>query len=292
MTLIAFHACGDNAEIITDSLAYSHGARHLGEVTKVHHLHHLRAVLATQGDVWFGCAAGAHLSNISKHADDFDGLLSVAPAILRRIWEAEDFTDKAEAALFIIGWSPEASEFVSCGLDAKTDFEPWRIEGPFMIPTPHSLRPSEFEFGILEPAVSAEALASWREAAEMPTPQSPQDWVHLALTAWEDRALTPAPSRVFIGGSLYFTQLNYSAQATHRLFDFDPPDEDFLKMVEGTLHPRAQLAPCPFCESGKVFVDCCADLDVECPCGSGSAIRDCCMLTPEERAQAESELVP
>lgn len=288
MTLIAFATHGDRATIATDTLAYDRGGRRMGHTSKALPLPHLDAAMMTQGTASFGIMAGCVIPRLGYLAPTFDALVTETPGALREAWAEVVEYDRIEATAFLVGYSEAAGEFAAYGFAAEHDFEPWRIEGTFVMPTPRIFRASEFELARLaaEGDVDPQMLEEWRKAMPLPEVETAEDWTEVALAAWRDRSRGRIAPTVFIGGRLHLTRLARGKVSTETIHTFDQDSEEFRDMVRGTLHPLGQVAPCS-CGSGSAFADCCLDVDLPCPCGSRGetkTIRECCLLNTEERA--------
>lgn len=87
MTLIAFHADIDHADVITDTLAYTRGSRHLSTFKKAMPLPGLDAAVLTQGSTSFSDAWYLQAEMLASEAADFDEFNELAAAALPHMWE-------------------------------------------------------------------------------------------------------------------------------------------------------------------------------------------------------------
>lgn len=85
--------------------------------------------------------------------------------------------------------------------------------------------------------------------------------------------------KTIVGGDVHYTVIRRGSWSIKRIHTFNDSGAEFARMVEGTLHPLSQNAPCR-CDSGRRYIDRCLAgmLDQACPCGSGQAFRSCCSI--------------
>lgn len=301
MTLVAFDVADDRAEVVTDTLAYSEpGMRWVWpEEDKTLTLDRLAAVVACQGtgdftDLWL-----ARARTLAETARSFDEFVTAADVGVRDCWEVvQDYLDahnrrtgaskRARSTTFLVGWSHRAGRFVAYGYASHLGWERVEVDTPFVMPTPVGARPSSLELSML----SAEAGAS---LPGYPSLEPGTDLVAAAKRARRTRALAlPQTGRKWVvGGSLVRTVVTRDGCTTeivHRFDDLDAPGDEFKLLVAGTLHPYAQLGPCP-CGSGQRASGChLMPPEVPCPCQSGERFGDCCRVSwADVEAQAERE---
>ena len=75
MTLIAFSASKNRADILTDSWSYTAGGRRIGSDSKVHSVPHLDMASATQGSCEFEALWHLGVSAMATHVGNFDGFV-------------------------------------------------------------------------------------------------------------------------------------------------------------------------------------------------------------------------
>lgn len=291
MTLIGFATYKDRAEIITDTARYTPFCRQFGHGTKVLPLPHLDAALITQGDHAFGISAKLELNELFS---SFDDTIDQAPGLLRKSWQSlkDGRPAQTEGSVFLVGYSEEAAGFVALRFLAEHDFEREDVAEPHIMPMPLDYRPSSFELARLEARFPeyADLFAEWSAADGLQAPQSREEWRDLAVAARDTRALNPH-FRVIVAGKLMWTRVARGRIRTEVIHEFNDQGAELDLLLAGTLHPRAQVAPCE-CGSGRRALDCCiaADADIPCPCGRGDrpgrTFRDCCMLTVDQAAAA------
>lgn len=282
MSLIAFATNGKSADLLTDTSVYSATGARMKHGTKVNALPHIDAAGLSQGACSFGLRVNALADELSKGAPDFDAFVSGVPEIARDAWEmaVRREPNPSSSAFFAVGWSGERGAFAAFGFDSDGGFEPWRVDGLFVHPSPLDVRPSDLELrrmeldGRFDPADIAYLKTR-------PTPVAPKtrpQWVQLGLEA-RKRALCPAPFKVFVTGKMLHTHIERGEVRTKLVHTFNDAGQEWQQVVAGTMHPQAQLAPCP-CGRGPRMLDCCiaAAANDPCSCGSGEKLSDCCML--------------
>ena len=286
MTLVAFVARDDSADIITDTLSYTRNGRHIGKATKVVTIPHLETAIATQGDLRTGHEWMHTARSLAGDVADFDELVAGVGAGFARTRPSPPCPTVA----FCVGYSPTSARFRAVAVGTDTGFEPVAVEGLFVIPTPFAFRPSEVELARYITDVESGPRPGDEENLELlrafppvqGSPGSPEEWVGLALAARRDRSLRATPSsrlKVFVGGELWHTRLERGLIVQSRTHVFDDAGEEFAAIMKGTEHPLGQLGPCP-CGSGESYLECClaAHVDEPCACGSGVAFGNCCSV--------------
>lgn len=284
MTLIAFAAHDDHAELLTDTAAYTPLYRHVKRVTKFAQLPHIDTVIATQGNHDFGALAKVSLGEDSQ---TFDDLTAAAPATLRDLWHAvRQSAGPAylQGSVFVLGYSPAQRRFLGYRYLAEHDFERELVDGLHYMPAPFNRRPMDFEVARLrsEYEISDRRAALLQEWAGEPLPELPTDvtsWARLALEMRHFRSVQLGPWATVVAGQALYTRLEVGLISTTRLFDFEDHGDELKQLVDGSLHPVAQQGPCA-CGSGRTALDCHLGeaADEPCPCDTGRAFRDCCML--------------
>jgi hypothetical protein len=280
MTLIAFACYPDRIEAITDTASYTRSVTQLGQVTKQVALPHLDALVITQGDSEFGIRAKVVSLEASGEFATFDELANELPPMLRELWPQRGHALHV-GTLFLLGYSAAEEQFVAWQYAAEHDFAPERVDRPFVTPSPFTMAPSALE---RERAATYldhgqhHLLANWDRRPELTAPESTQDWLDLAVTVRQQRALEPF-MRVIVAGRVFHTVLRRGRVTTRQIHQFDDHGDEFLQLIAWTQHPQAQLMEC-HCGSGDAFVDChlAPYLDAECNCGSGHSFRKCCMV--------------
>ena len=214
------------------------------------------------------------------------------PKLLRELYDGGRPEDWSPPSIFLIGHSDQAGEFRAYSFSADQDFEAHRAEGMFIIPTPFAYRPSDIEVRELraenaEDDDAREIVETWTQKPALPVPSAPENWIAAAMLARHDRTtqedLARPWARVIVDGPLMFSRIQRGSMSTFQIDAFDDSDEDFARMVRGSLHPVSQRGPC-LCESGKPYLECCLaeHRDEPCDCGSGKTLAECCMLAGRE----------
>lgn len=299
MTLIAIACRGDRAEFITDTLSYSGGLRHLALSTKSVNIPHLDAAIIGQGDSEFTYQAEILLLKAAGIVASFDELIEAAPLCLQDIagaLHAATLEHLTESTIFLVGYSTKRKKFDAYLMASEDGFQARRISGLHVMPAPFSAKPSKLELDRLirrsldgEEVLETELerlFKQWRSQPRTPAPSGIKDWLRLAFTARTERSLQPF-LRTPVDGKVFLTRLSRGSSETVLIVEeFDPTGEDFQLMVAGTLHPSAQLGPCPCPDGpeGLTLLECCLvpHLDQPCECGSSRNLRDCCMIQPDE----------
>jgi hypothetical protein len=298
MTLIAFSANKNRADILTDSWSYSGGGRLIGSDSKVHAISHLDMAHATQGSCVFEALWNLGAIGLAMHVGSFDGFVQEAGPYLRKAWNGVGERDQREpSVVFVLGYSGEESRFRAYQFDSGSDFERQDLEAPFIIPTPGDIRPSELELARLKGSLLAgqsesdraeilTILENWHQKPGLVAPTTVKGWVQLGKHARESRAMAPADSnlKVFVAGDLYHAVLKRGEFTTTRVHRFNDSGAEFAQLVAGTLHPISQYGPCGFCDSGRPYVDCHLDsffVTQSCPCGSDKPFQACCSVRAE-----------
>ena len=286
MTLIAFATYGsDRAEFITDSTSYTLRVSNLGRCSKHLTIHHLDAAVLTQGSGDFGTAAKTGLLTASGKVSNFDELADVAPEVLRVVWdggvELGDVHPDADGIVFLLGWSDRDGKWRAYGFPSEDGFEPVKIPGLFVTPSPWEIRPSKMEHARVsqwwpDHPDNDIAMKLWSTKPARPAPRTRQEWVDLAIEAREQRSLSGTYGRVIVAGDVFHTVLKRGTIETRKVHTFNDTGDEFLRMVEWTEHPQALAMRC-HCESGRPWGDCHA-LEEPCGCRSGKPFGECCML--------------
>jgi hypothetical protein len=301
VTLIAFHAHQDGAEVMTDTLAYDHVARHVSETTKVLALPSLDAVTMIQGSTIFGQGWFDHAQDLAADVDTLDEFLGRVRKALVALW-ADLSADVAwqrtrplsRSAVFVIGPSERLGRYVATLFASADEFVPHRHDGLFVLPSPLTMRPSQFELdrldghlaqhlGLAAPA-AADMLRRLPDAPE-PAGWSAADWRRLALSCHRDRALVDLYSglKTYVGGDVVLTHLAAGMIESEVLHRFPTDGPEWEAMLRYSLHPIGQLGPCSCPEGdaeGRPAIECCLpDLfERPCPCGSGETFAGCCKV--------------
>lgn len=314
MTLIAFAAHDDHAEILTDTATYTHVDVRMGATSKTALLPHLDAAILVQGStsfqVWWQTRA---LALCASGVDDFDDLNLFAVEELRALYaqlqeqlDAENQVngtsgDLAKSIAFHVGWSPRAGKFRALYFASDFNFEPRKMHGLHVMPSPLDARPSDVEQQRLEAHLQAcfgdnRPARVLRRLRAPAVPRTVEEWIDLGLRVRRDRALAHLHSgfKTYVAGSLIHTRLEVGAATQRRVHTFDDTGEEFAEIVRYSLHPLGQAGPC-FCGSGGRLIDCClAELSPKpCPCGSGTVFEECCRVReePAEAPVTAAELV-
>jgi hypothetical protein len=296
MTLIAFSANKNRADILTDTWSYSFGGRYIGADSKVHAISHLDAAYAVQGSCEFEALWNLGAIGLAMHVGSFDGFVQEAGPNLQRAWNSVEERYRVPSVVSVIGYSPEASRFRAYQFASDSDFERQDLEAPFIIPAPLDVRPSELELARLKGSSllagsnhEAEMLAmfeDWHQKPGLVAPTTVKGWVQLGKHARESRALAPPIGtglKVFVAGDLFHAVLKRGEFTTSRVHRFNDSGAEFAQLVAGSINPVSQYGPCPFCYSGRPYVDCClAPYATEaCPCESGKPFQACCSVRAE-----------
>ncbi|MCF6507372.1 SEC-C domain-containing protein [Blastococcus sp. MG754426] len=308
MTLIAFAAHADRAEIITDTLTYTHTATRMGHTSKLLPLPHLDAAIVAQGSTGFERRWHMQALYLAQHAADFDEFAREAPAHLAHVWselgidlDAENIAHGRSATVtpsvvFLVGYSPQRQRFVAYGFASDHGFAPTKLDGLYAMPSPLDRRPGDLELHRLRghlPAVLGDqadrAVAALGRLPIQPAPRRPEEWVDLAKAVRRDRAMADLYSglKTYVGGDVMLTALRRGESTTRRIHTFNDSGSDFARMMAGSLHPMSQASACE-CDSGRRFVDCClaAIADEPCPCQSGKVFAACCSINADMSATA------
>jgi hypothetical protein len=301
VTLIAFSASKNRADILTDTWAYSHGGRLIGSSSKVHSIPHLDMAYAAQGSCEFEALWNLGAIALATHVGSFDGFVQEAGPYLRGAWN--EYAGCEPSVIFVIGYSPEESRFRVYQFASDSDFERQDLETPFIIPAPTDMRPSELElarvFGRFTDSSESDkakvltSLEGWRQKPGLIAPTTVKGWVQLGKHARENRALAQRVSwglKVFVAGDLFHAVLQRGEFRTTRVHRFNDSGAEFAQLVAGTLHPISQLGPCSYCDSGRPYVDCCLapKATQPCPCESGKPFQACCSVRAETERPAST----
>ena len=228
MTLIAFSATKNRADILTDTWSYSSGGRYIGRASKVRSVPHLDMAYAIQGDEEFGLAWSYCAADLIEFAASFDDFAHEAGPYIREAWNGLATPPQDSSTLFLIGYSSEASRFRAYQFDSDSDFERADIEAPFIIPTPPDTRISDLEWAHLEENLRSfgmsdqQVLAAhdlWRRMPELVAPTTVKGWVQLGKHVRESRALVHNATglKVFVAGYLFHSVLKRGEFRTSRV---------------------------------------------------------------------------
>lgn len=300
MSLVAVHAAGQHAHVLTDTLSYSSTQRHLRRTSKVTVVPHLNAAVLHHGSRDFG-RFWVQEAQTMAGADNYDQLVDRAPARLDAVWDELVVTTEHRNAIhgtefglprsvaIAVGYSDRAGEFRAHAWASDDYFAPQELAGVFVMPSPLTARPSELELGRLRGTLVnlhglSYAVSIARDLDRQPAltpPTTDEEWAALAQTIRRDRALADLYSglKMYVGGDALLTRLERGSSSTRRLVTFDDDGAEFAQMMAGSLHPVGQLGPCA-CGSGRPAVDCCLrELDDQpCPCGSTATFATCCRV--------------
>jgi hypothetical protein len=292
VTLIAFSANKNRADILTDTWSYSWGGRRIGSDSKVHSIPHLDMVHATQGSCEFEALWSFGAIALATHVGSFDGFVQEAGPYLLDAWT--QVVGCEPSVVFVIGYSPEANRFRAYQFASDSDFERQDLEAPFIIPAPTDTRPSELELTRIKGSLTgssdeAQMLAlfeDWHQKPGLIAPTTVKGWVQLGKHTRESRALAPSVTsglKVFVAGDLFHAVLKRGEFTTSRVHRFNDSGAEFARLVAGTFHPISQHGPCSNCDSGLPYVDCClaSYATQPCLCGSGELFQDCCSVRAE-----------
>ena len=304
MTLIAFSANKNRADILTDTWSYTAGGRRIGSDSKVHSIPHLDMAHATQGSCEFEALWNFGAIALATHVGNFDGFVQEAGPYLLDAWN--EYAGCEPSVVFVIGYSPEANRFKAYQFASDSDFERQDLEAPFIIPAPPDIRPSELELARLKGILLAHLsesdkahvqalLENWHQKPGLVAPTTVKGWVQLGKHTRQRRALAmPMNSgmKVFVAGDLFHAVLQRGEFRTSRVHRFNDSGAEFAQLVAGTFHPISQYGPCPHCDSGQPYVDCClAPFATQpCQCGSGEPFQACCSVHAETAVSTASTL--
>lgn len=276
MTLIAFATYGKHAQIYTDTSCYTDAMRRTGASTKWASLAQMDAVLLCTGDHLFGSLAYLACMQLSDFVPDFDQFVTALPEVLREAWVAQN---RPQVIIFLVGWSPARGRFTAWQLAYLDEFAPIERRDVHIHPSPLTVRPSDIEMTWLtQDGVDESDLAVLRANPKLDKPATRQEWLDLILAARERASLPMCALKAIVGGRVVETRLERGRVTSEVIREFDDSGEEWAQIISGTLHPDAQVGPCP-CGSGRRFIDCHLPLDNPCCCGSGKPIRDCCAVT-------------
>jgi len=300
VTLIAFSANKNRADILTDTWAYSRDGRRMGNSSKVHSIPHLDMAHATQGSCEFEALWNFGATALALHVGGFDDFAAEVGSCLREAWNDIDSLDPS--TVFVIGYSPEASRFRAYQFASDSDFDRQDLEAPFIIPAPTDIRPSELEFAHIKGSFTGArdeteilaVLEDWHQKPGLIAPTTVKGWVQLGKHARESRAMVPASTRlkVFVAGDLFHAVLKRGEFTTSRVHTFNDSGPEFAQLVAGTLHPVSQYGPCS-CDSGRAYIDCCLEpyATQSCTCGSGKPFQACCSVRAEQSSPGSTATV-
>jgi hypothetical protein len=277
MTLIACLAGKDQAEILTDTLAYTALGEELAYTSKTVLVPHLDAALAVAGGEDMKGWVHMMLSMMNRVGGNFDGLITVLPKHLRDLWATTldgrrklvasqgTETEVSSSVIVVVGRSTAQDRFQAWTFCSDFDFAPDEQIGLFVTPAPWSCPPAAHEVAELRqvlvehPDANAEArFASW---LAQPTPKPPggmKGWVELGKQVRADRALLDIRTgfKRMIGGELHYTRLEPGRASIRRPYRFNDEGEELVRLVAGTYHPESLLSAC-LCGSGNRYMDCC-----------------------------------
>ncbi len=302
MTLIAFHAQADRADVITDTGSYSRGNRRVASDPKIAPLPGPGGVVVTQGSGTFGRLWRDRVAALAATARDFDDLARQARADLRSTWAALDqqvqdtnraegtTTELANSTVFLIGYSARERRYRAYGFASDQKWTRMTLHGLYVMPSPLTVRPGPVELERLAKHFRAnfDDATPVDQLRSLPTPTPPtsvEEWVQLARDVREERAMAPLYSgfKTVVSGDVVHTAVTAGGVSSRVVHTYDDGPEETARMYAGTLHPAAQAAACD-CGSGSRYVDCClAQIANEaCPCGSGTTFAGCCSFTAPE----------
>lgn len=300
MTLIAFATYGTRAELITDTLSYTNNASSFGQCSKHILIPHLDAAVMSQGDSEFGVRAKVVAMDLAGDVPTFDALSVEITDWLVELWGRFADTTPVESTVFLIGYSHEHGKFAAYHYASEQAFKRVRVTSTFVTPTPWTARPSGLELRRLRDGEGRTSKAARLEVVELlktkappPPPASIDEWVHLAQTVREQRALQQF-CQTLVAGKVIHTRLERGESQTRTIHEFDDSGDEFRAMVTGSQHPVGQLMACD-CGSGKTYRDCClatyyAD-GHPCDCGSGQTFDGCCRVVVAQAATSVGSVV-
>lgn len=288
MTMIAFAVRPDRVEVMTDSLGYTRMASQLSRTGKTVTIPHLDTIVATQGDKLYGNQAKSVALMVSADATTFDELADNMREPLRELWRARvaEYPDASLGWVLAAGYSPRAGRFVGYWWAADNDFAPHRFDGLFVTPSPWTMLPSTVELarceatlGKYQPDDVDVVIPAWRSREPGTVPETPEQWIDLAETVRQQRAVRDTGClTTLVGGDVFHTTVKRGRVLSKRIHAFNDSGKEFRQMIAHTWHPQGQLAAC-WCGSGEQWMRCHgADaLDQLCDCDSGQKFRDCCV---------------
>lgn len=294
MTMTVVHTDGDQAQIMTDGLAYNGSMTYIKATpeAKATVLEGINTAVASRGSYVLGQRwkrAAAYLT-AEGYVDGFDTFVEHVPTLLRRIIDEDTSavgrynarTGEYEAPAveaYAVGWSPSAERFRAFVWHSQDPGGPTgeEITGALhVVPAPVGCPPSTVEQRVRE----RNGEKPLREGKPAPAPWTDEQWRLLAKVVHKSRAQARIGSglKIPIGGDVTLTTLTRSGVDQRVIHRYTA--EDFEAMIAGTLHPMIQLGPCDQCDSGKRLVDCCLHkvFDEPCLCGSGETFGDCCKV--------------
>lgn len=288
MTMTVVHANGDQAQIMTDGIAYNEAlswVKALPEV-KATVLEGITTAVASRGCYVLGQLWLAAAVNTAARVDSFDELAEAAPMLLRANTERGPGDQEVQA--YAVGWSPAADGFRALVWDGLADFACEDITGTLHVtPAPVGCPPTAVEQRVRQ----RDGVDPLPEGKPAPPPRTDEQWQLLAKVIHNSRAKASMSSRlkVPVGGDVTLTTLTRSGVDQRVIHRFT--SDDFEAMVAGSLHPMVQLRPCG-CGSGQRWVDCCLSVafDRPCACGSGETFGNCCRVDPAEATIDTGEL--
>ncbi len=314
MTVVALHAAADRAVIVTDSWWYSPSARDVGHGTKTVAYPHLQAAHIVQGCSDFATAWAGPDRDLAGHVGSFDEYLQRLPRELLAVGRGLDATvadlraadpdstpaQCGRANVFVVGYSPKLGRYRAVLFAQDHAFMPTPLDGPVVMPSPLSVRPSRFERRQIEATFAAWPhqddagfLADWAALPKLQAPESLEEWARLVAAVHVDRTRIPLASRmkVLTGGTVWATVLEAGGVLQVPIARFGDDLDAARAALAGTMHPVAQLAPC-WCGSGVTFRECCLAKAASepCSCGRPRPARDCCMLTDDEATEWAARL--
>lgn len=290
MTMTVVHANGDQAQIMTDGLAYNASLTYIiaAPEAKATVLEHFTAAVASRGSYVLGRIWEDAAARLAARVASFDEFAEAVPSLLRTIAERgpQRYADYSPTTgehraqvvqAYAVGWSPAADGFRALLWDGLDGFACEDITGTLHVtPAPVGCPPTAAE----QRARARNGVDPLPEGKPARAPQTDAEWRLLAETVHKGRAQARADSglKVPVGGDVTLTTLTRHGADQRVIHRFTA--EDFEAMVAGTFHSWAQLGPCATCDSGQRWVDCCLPkvFGEPCVCGSGETFGDCCKV--------------
>ncbi len=198
----------------------------------------------------------------------------------------------APAVIFHVGYSPKRGRYAAIGFSSDEGFAASEIVAMHVMPSPLDYRPSAIEERRLrrlhhDRFQDEQMVDTFTQQPEPVAPTTADAWRQLAIDVREQRAHANVLTgfKTMIGGNVTLTTMSRGTVSQSVIHQFDEAGAEFAHMLEGTLHPLGQIAPCP-CGSDNRLVDCCIGVSAEdrCVCGSGAKFDSCCMVATKAKA--------